>query len=80
MSKLQKKPKQCRFCKFSLPEISQGVTLQCYHPVLTSKDPYVLAHSGRTHVKGASCLEERSKRWFASCGIKGKLWEAKIDD
>jgi hypothetical protein len=37
-------------------------------------DVWLLANNSR---HGASCIGERNKGWFAACGRKGKLWEAK---
>lgn len=37
-------------------------------------DPWALAGS-KGH--GSNARDEREKKWFAPCGMKGKLWEPK---
>lgn len=62
--------KFCKDCKWSHP----SDMLVCKHPVVNMHDCYSL---GGTKINGTECIHERSKTWFAKCGIKGKLWEAK---
>jgi hypothetical protein len=68
-------PKFCKDCAHSEPVVDSEWNLQCFHPVVNSKDPWALSASPR--YKGTSCREERQSVWFAPCGRKGKLWEPK---
>lgn len=67
-------PKMCQDCRHS--EKSKWVTNFCQHPKVTANDGWIL--SGNTQ-NGYSCFLERSNRsWFAKCGVKGKLFEPKV--
>lgn len=65
----------CRDCKWSQPERPDGgYYLDCTHPKVNSKDPWLL---GSMFKVGSSCKDERENRWCSPCGMKGKLWEKK---
>jgi hypothetical protein len=68
------KVKLCVGCKYSIPEPGSVWNLRCTHPEVNSKDPWALADA-KPH--GSSARQERSKRFLASCGMSGKLWEPK---
>ena len=69
------KPKFCKDCRWSVPEPKFEWNLKCLSPYVNADDPWALSHNG--HMSGTSCREERSRKWFAVCGIKGRQWEAK---
>lgn len=71
-------PALCKDCKFAAPEERSEWTLRCHNPIVNAKDEWALAsNSSSANGCGTSCREERSIKWFAECGMKGKLWTAK---
>jgi hypothetical protein len=68
------KVKLCKDCVWSEPEENSSWVLRCQHPIVNSKDAWALSQAKFT---GTACREEREVRWFASCGMKGKLWHPK---
>lgn len=68
-------PALCKDCKHSKPELHSEWNLRCHNPIVNGEDPWALASI--EEFGGSNCREERSKKWFAKCGMKGKLWEAK---
>lgn len=69
-----KEVKLCRDCRHSMPEPGSEWNLRCMHPEVNSRDPWALA-SPNPH--GSCARDERERKWFAPCGMKGKLWELK---
>ena len=67
-------PALCADCKHSKPSTGSEWNLLCLHPVVNASDPWALAHSS-TSDAGSGCRTERERKWFAPCGIRGKLWE-----
>ena len=68
------KPKYCLECKWSKPQEYYEWNLKCVNPYVNAKDSWALA---ATKIEGSSARDEREKRYFAECGMKGKLWEQK---
>lgn len=66
--------KLCNKCKWSVPEVNATWNLRCTNEEVNKKDPWALS---AVVFSGSSCREERESRFFAACGMKGKLWEAK---
>ena len=64
----------CRDCWHSMPEPDSAWKLHCTHPMVNAVDPWALASATPY---GSSARDERKKKWFAPCGMKGKLWEPK---
>lgn len=72
-------PALCRECKWSRAVPSREWSLRCVHPVINANDSWALAR--RDGEIGSAARDERAKRsLFAKCGIKGKLWEVKIEN
>jgi hypothetical protein len=69
-------PAKCADCKHSQPEDGFEWNNRCHHPIVNSRDSWALANN-KSH--GSSCRDERERGWFAPCGMKGKLWEAKTE-
>jgi hypothetical protein len=69
-------PALCKDCKHSNQQKSAEWNLLCAHPVVNAGDPWALSRSSASDT-GSSCREERQRRWFAPCGMGGKLWELK---
>jgi len=74
-----KKVRFCKECKWSVKSKST-YEIRCKHPLVVMNDPWALSrmNCGNEYdgfESGKSCHEERSKKWFAKCGLKGKLWE-----
>lgn len=67
-------PAFCKDCKHSKPEERSEWNLRCHNPVVNGKDRWAL--SG-VNSQGSNCSDERSRNWFAPCGMRGALWEAK---
>ena len=67
-------PALCRDCKYSKISTVNQHGLDCLNSKVNSKDAWALASAAPAR---SSATEERSKTWFAACGMKGKLWEAK---
>jgi len=74
MSKLF--PVFCRDCKWSRAPADSAWSLRCLHPVVNAQDSWALA-GGESKHSGSDCRSERERRWFAPCGMRGKLWDAK---
>ena len=66
--------KLCRECRHSMPEPVSEWNLRCMNAEVNKRDPWALAGS-KAH--GSNARDEREKKWFAPCGMKGALWEAK---
>ncbi len=66
--------KLCKDCKWSQPEKNSNWNLRCQCPEVNAKDAWALS---QTTFEGTSCHTERSEKWFAACGMKGKMWEIK---
>ena len=70
-------PRFCVNCKYSKRIEKVSTSLDCTHLKVLAKESWSLGSSlGCT--EGVSCPIEREKKFFAACGIKGKLWEEKI--
>lgn len=67
-------PALCKDCKHSRPETNSAWNLKCTHPVVNAKDAWALSRSESPG--GTDCRGERERKWFAPCGMRGKLWEA----
>jgi len=67
--------KFCRDCRHSMPEPDSAWLLCCTHPEVNKRDSWAL--SGATYFICMRARDERGKKWFAPCGMKGKLWEPK---
>lgn len=68
------KVKLGRDCRHSMPEPCSAWNLRCMNPEVNRRDPWALA---ATDPRGSCARDEREKKWFAPCGMKGKLWEPK---
>lgn len=68
-------PKLCRNCIYSTIRDNDW-DLRCTNPVVNSNDPWAL--SSKEPLAGTSCRGEREVRWFAKCGMKGKLYEERL--
>jgi len=69
-------PALCKDCKHGTVETSATWNLLCLHPVVNAGDAWALARAS-TSDQGSSCRDQRERRWFAPCGMPGKLWELK---
>ena len=63
--------KFCKDCKWCEIDTSNNHT--CTNIVVNKDNGYYLG-AGWSPKK---CYDERNMKWFAACGSKGKLWEAK---
>ena len=67
--------KKCTTCKWV--ESQEGRynkrTNVCVNPIVILHEARVLAGIDQ----GMPCFDERNKYFLGSCGVKGKLWEAK---
>ena len=71
-------PALCLDCKWSIPESKNSWNNLCRHPEVVSRDSWALANNREGMPRYSYCERERARRsWFAPCGMKGKLWEAK---
>lgn len=71
-------PALCMECKHSIPEHGSPWNNRCFNQKVVASDSWALANNNEGRPYGSSCRDERQKRsWFAPCGAKGKLWEAK---
>jgi len=68
-------PALCKDCKHSKPEEHSEWNLRCQHPKVNANDPYALTSA--KEIYGTECRPEREKRFFARCGMSGKMWEPK---
>ena len=64
----------CKNCKHSKSRAASLWDLYCANPIVNSNDPCFLASGDSL---GTGCRQERESKWFAKCGIKGKLFEPK---
>ena len=64
----------CRECRHSMPEPGSEWNLRCMNAEVNKRDPWALAGS-KAH--GSNARDERTRKWFSPCGMKGKLWEGK---
>lgn len=69
-----KEVRYCTECVWSEPEPRSEWNLRCKNPSVNAKDPWALSAK---EIHGSSCRDEREVRFFAVCGMKGKLWKAK---
>jgi len=69
--------KLCRECRHSIPETGSEWNLRCMNAEVNKRDSWALAGSKFFADEGSRAQEEREKKWFAPCGMKGKLWEEK---
>lgn len=67
-------PALCRDCKHSKPEADCSWSLRCTHPKVNARDSFAL---GGARTFGSDARAQRDVRWFAPCGMAGKLWEPK---
>jgi hypothetical protein len=67
-------PALCAECNHSRKQKGSEWNLLCVHPIVNAKDPWALARSGVSE-SGSGCRDERARRWFAPCGMSGKLWD-----
>jgi hypothetical protein len=70
-------PALCKDCKHATPERNREWSNLCFHPKVVANDSWALANNREGQPCGVTCSEERKRRWFAPCGIRGKLWEVK---
>lgn len=70
-------PALCLDCKHSRPKPRLEWNNQCFHPKVIASDAWALANNDEGKPYGRSCSDERKIKWFAPCGAKGKLWEAR---
>lgn len=70
-------PLFCKDCAHSAPEERSEWNLRCHHPAVNANDPWALSASSTRNSAGTDCGIEREIKWFAKCGMKGKLWEPK---
>lgn len=70
-------PVLCKDCKWSyMPE--DRYNLRCGHPKVNARNAWALGSvTAEGDAAGKSCTDERGEKWFAQCGMKGKLWEPK---
>ena len=66
-------PALCKDCKYSKPEARSEWSLRCLHPAVNARDPWALS-GAIVSDQGSSAREERERKWFAACGMRGKLW------
>ena len=67
----------CVKCKWSVTGYEHAILDRCFHPKVSLNCPEALASKKTTDYP--YCRHERAKRFwrFPSCGMKGKLWEAR---
>lgn len=71
-------PKLCMNCKWSKPDGNSSWSNRCFHPKVVMHDSFALGNNREGDPYGVSCSSERDKRsWFAQCGMRGLLYEAK---
>ena len=68
------KVKFCKDCVWSEVSASSAWELRCKNPIINANDEWALAD---VKFVGTNCREERKKKWFAKCGMSGKLWVEK---
>jgi hypothetical protein len=62
---------RCKDCTWSITGHHEWDVL-CANPIVNNRDPWFLGKNSRN---GSDTVEERSKKWFGKCGIKGKLFK-----
>jgi hypothetical protein len=77
MKKNKPFPALCKDCRWSKPEKRSEWNNRCFHPKVVSKDSWALANNNEGEPYGVACREERQRRYFSPCSMRGKLWEAK---
>jgi hypothetical protein len=71
-------PALCRDCKYAMPEPGSTWNMRCINPRVNARNEWALANTGGDGTPAHSdCRSERGIKWFAACGITGKLWEPK---
>lgn len=77
-----KQLKYCNQCKWAVLDTDPYYKLTCSNPHVNANDPWALS---RMTIKGKDCSDARNQgngfvaNFFATCGIKGKLWEQKSE-
>ncbi len=66
--------KFCADCKWAI--IENRYKLLCSHPKILKQYPEMLS---KVNPKGLPCIDQRGHSWFLPCGLKGRLWEFRID-
>ena len=69
------KVKLCRNCTWSVVNENDW-DLKCSNPIVNANDYWAL--SSKYEYAGTSCRSEREQKWFAKCGMKGKLYEERL--
>lgn len=78
-SRVFKRVKFCKDCDWSKPEYRSEWCNRCYNPQVVAKNNWALGNNCDNEEScGVSCSDERNKKWFAACGMKGKLWVSGI--
>ena len=67
-----KTPVFCRDCKWA-KKIDSQYGLRCSNPKVNAQDAWSL--SSTALFAGVECRSARDSKWFAACGMKGKLFE-----
>lgn len=71
-------PALCMDCRHSTPEKNSNWNNRCFHPKVVASDAWALSNNNEGQPYGVSCRDERQRRsWFAPCGMRAKLWEAR---
>lgn len=71
-------PALCRDCKHGIPEEDAKWNMRCTHPKVNATNSWALANTGGDGKPAQTdARHERSRKWFAPCGMTGKLWEPK---
>jgi hypothetical protein len=72
-------PALCRDCAHQSPEPGSPWNSRCSHPIVNAKDAWALSNTGgQGELATSNCRSERARKWFAPCGMAGKLWEPKL--
>lgn len=71
-------PALCQDCKHSKVDVHSSWINKCFQEKVVSSDSSALANNCEGQPAGVECgHERRNKSFFAPCGMKAKLWEAK---
>lgn len=65
--------RHCSDCKHSVRDGFNAFGVRCIHPQVAAQDVDWVVTKHRADAP--CCVYERSKRFFAACGRRGKLWE-----
>ena len=68
-------PRLCLNCKHSKEEKGSPWRHRCFNWKVIKHDAWALSQNNEGNPYGTDCYEERKKRWFAKCGMKGKLYD-----